>query len=130
MTSSTSLSVEAWESSVECSSAVYPGVRFRIARISFGRRVDLAGRLQALAQRIEFLEAGGGIGERLEAAALANEIDRVYAEWALIEVSGLLIDGEPATPSSLLERGPLPLASEAIAAIKRECGLSEVERKN
>jgi len=86
--------------------------------------------VQELAQRIEFLEAGGSISERISSAVLANEIDRIYVEWALLEVSGLSIDGEPATTGSLLERGPLALVQEVIAAIKGECGLTDDERKN
>jgi hypothetical protein len=45
-------------------------------------------------------------------------------------VRGLRIDGEPATPASLIERGPEKLFQEALAAVKAECGLNEVEKKN
>ena len=45
-------------------------------------------------------------------------------------VDGLEIDGEPATPASLVERGPEELFREALAAVKAECGLSDEQRKN
>jgi len=54
----------------------------------------------------------------------------VYLAWGLVYVGGLSLAGEPATPESLVERGPEALVHEALAAIKAECGLSETERKN
>ena len=57
--------------------------------------------------------------EKLEAAVLAAEIDRVYLEWGLEEIRGLEIDGEAATPAALIEKGPLDLATEILARIKR-----------
>jgi hypothetical protein len=98
--------------------------------VSLGRRIDLARRIRELGRKIEFLEAGGGPGEQIEATLLKGEIERVYLEWGLDEVEGLEIDGEPATPESLLERGPIELAEEILARIKGECGLSQAERKN
>ncbi len=119
-----------WESEIEFASPTFAGVAFRIARMSFSRRGELARRVREFAQRIEFLEAGGNVAERLESAVLTNEIDRVYAEWGLVAVRGLLIDGEPATAASLIERGPVELVEEVIAAVKRECGLMDEARKN
>jgi len=131
MTNSILPSVEMrWVSEDKCPSAAFAGVQFRIARLSFSRRVDLARRVRDLAQHIEFLDAGGSVRERLDSAVLAYEIDRVYVEWGLLGVEGLTIDGEPATPASLLERGPAALVAEIVSAIKRECGLSDEERKN
>ena len=131
MTNSTLPSVETqWVSEIDRASVVFAGVRFRIARLSFSRRVDLARRVRDLAQRIEFLDAGGSVQERLASAVLAHEIDRVYAEWGLLGVEGLTIDSEAATAVSLLERGPVALVAEIVAAIKQECGLSDEERKN
>jgi len=54
----------------------------------------------------------------------------VYLEWGLEEIEGLTIDGEQATPQALIEKGPMDLAREILGRIKRECGLSEGERKN
>lgn len=107
-----------------------PGVRFTIARMSFGRRLDLTRRISAVARRLEYLAAGGDDREKLEAAVLAGEIDRTYLEWGLRSVEGLTVDGEPATPADAIERGPEALTREIVAAIKHECGLSEEERKN
>jgi hypothetical protein len=42
----------------------------------------------------------------------------------------LSVDGVEATPEVLLERGPEELFREALAAVRREAGLSEEERKN
>lgn len=106
------------------------GVRFRIARISVGRRIELARKIREIGRRLEFFEAGADVREKLEAAVLAGEIERAYLEWALEAVEGLLIDGEAATPESLIERGPVGLASEVLSRIQAECGLTEDERKN
>ena len=106
------------------------GVRFRVARVSVTRRIELARRIREIGRKVEFLVAGQDPREKLEAAVLAAEIDLVYLEWGLEEIAGLTIDGEPATPQALIEKGPMDLAREILVRIKRECGLSEDERKN
>lgn len=98
--------------------------------MSFGRRLELGRRVRELSQKIEFLEAGTEFRDRVEGSILGAEVDRMYLEWGLLSVKGLRIDGEPATPQSLIERGPEPLAREIVAAIRSECHLSEEERKN
>ena len=129
MTSCISLSgrhdSSAWFDAETCA-----GVRFRVARISVGRRIELARRIREIGRKVEFLEAGQDPREKLEAAVLGAEIDRVYLEWGLEEIAGLTIDGEQATPAALIERGPMDLAGEILIRIKHECGLSENERKN
>lgn len=106
------------------------GARYRIARISLGRRIELARRIREIGRKLEFLQAGNDPREKLEAAVLQTEIDRAYLEWGLEAVEGLDIDGEPATLESLIERGPLNLAMEILGKIRAECGLTEDERKN
>jgi len=135
MTSCISLSGEGrpgnrHESSAWFDAETCAGVRFRVARISVVRRIELARRIREIARNVEFLEAGQDPREKLEAAVLAAEIDRAYLEFGLEEVQGLAIDGEVATPAALIEKGPLDLAKEILARIKRECGLSEDQRKN
>jgi len=101
-----------------------------VARISVARRIDLARKIREIGRKVEFLEAGQDPREKLDAAVLVAEIDRVYLEWSLEEIQGLTIDGEAATPAALIEKGPLDLAKEMLGRIKRECGLSEDQRKN
>jgi hypothetical protein len=129
MTNCTSLSGKhdswTWFDAETCES-----VRFRVARVSVARRIELARRIREVGRKVEFLVAGQDPREKLEAAVLAAEIDRVYLEWGLEEIAGLMIDGEPATPQALIEKGPMDLAREILVRIKRECGLSEDERKN
>jgi len=98
--------------------------------MSFGRRVELTRRIRELAARQEFLEAGDAPNEKMEAALLASEIDRIYLLWGLREVKGLELDGLPATPESLAASGPEELCREALTAVKQQCGLAEAERKN
>jgi hypothetical protein len=133
MTSCTSHSGEAGfshESSEWFEAESAPGVRYRIRRVSVTRRIELAKRIREIGRKIEFLEAGGDAREKLEAAVLATEIDRAYLEWGLEALEGLRLDGEQATPETMIERGPLALATEILGRIKGECGLTEAERKN
>jgi hypothetical protein len=98
--------------------------------MSFGRRVELMRRVRELARKIEFLEAGNAPGERMDAALLQAEIDRLYLTWGLRGISGLDVDGSPATPETLAESGPEGLFREALTAVRAETGLSEEQRKN
>jgi len=111
-------------------SNVAPGVSFSVAKMSFGRRVELTRRIRELAARKEFVDAGDTPNEKMEAALLASEIDRIYLLWGLKEVTGLELDGLPATPESLAASGPEDLFREAMDAVKQQCGLAEAERKN
>lgn len=107
-----------------------PGIRYRIARMSFARRLELVRKVRDLAQKIEFLDAGTEAQDRIERSVLGAEVDRLYLEWGLQAVEGLTIDGEVATPSLLIDKGPELLAREIAGRIRAECHLSEDERKN
>ena len=108
----------------------YAGVRFTVGRMSFARRIELVKRIREIGRQAEYLDAGGDTREKLEAAVLAAEIDRMYLEWGLIAIEGLSIDGEAATAEAVIERGPMDLAAEILAKIKAECWLTDDERKN
>ena len=119
-----------YEAMTRIESTVIPGVHFIVQKMSFGRRIELTRRIRQLAEKVEFLSAGEGPKEKLDASLLTAEIERAYVLWGLTEVGGLELDGTPATPESLVARGPEELFREALAAIKAECGLSEEDRKN
>ncbi len=118
------------QSSVWIDSETRAGVRFRIARMSVARRIELARRIREVGRGLEFLEAGSDVRDKLDAAVLKGEIDRAYLEWGIEAIEGLTIDGEDATPELAIEKGPADLAAEMLAKIRSECGLSENERKN
>ena len=130
MTSCMSRSGKGYDSALWFDAEAMPGVRYAIAHISFGRRIELARRIREIGRKLEFLEAGSDVREKLEAAVVGAEVDRAYLEWGLLAVEGLTIDGEPATPETLIDKGPLELATEILSRVKAECGLSEDERKN
>ena len=119
-----------YETVKDVDSKIAPGVRFRIARMSFARRVELMRQVRELARRMEFLEAGQEPGEKMDSALVNVEVDRLYLMWGLVEVSGLEVDGAAATPATLAATGPEDQFREALAAIKAETGLSGAERKN
>lgn len=130
MTNCTSRSGEKYDSAIWFESKARAGVRFGIARVSFGRRIELARRIRDVGRKVEFLESSGEARDKMDAAVLAAEVDRVYLDWGLIGVEGLEIDGAAATPASAIEAGPVDLAAEILARIKNECGLTDDERKN
>ena len=119
-----------WESRKIVRSELRPDVEYDVARMSFGRRLELMKKIRDLAARIEFFEAGQTESNRMEASLLAGEMDRVFLDWGLQGVFGLEIDGAPANVAALIENGPEELVHEALSIVKGECGLNEAERKN
>ena len=119
-----------YESVREVASRAAAGVSYRVARMSFARRTELMRRVRELARRMEFLEAGADPAQKMDAALLRAEIDRLYVSWGLRAVAGLQVDGADATPESLAEAGPEELFREALEAVRAETGLNELERKN
>jgi len=119
-----------YASVVEIESAARAGVRYLVARMSFGRRVELMRRVRELSRRVEFLDAGTSPGERMDAGLLRAEIDRMYVLWGLEAISGIQLDGVEATPETMIERGPEELFREALAAVRAQTGLTDDERKN
>lgn len=118
------------ESTRVVESRVSPGVRYRIAAMSFARRVELMTRVRDLARRMEFLASSEDTAQKMDGALLRAEIDRVYVEWGLRDVEGLAVDGQKADPALLAEAGPEELFREALTAVRAETGLNEEERKN
>ena len=119
-----------YESVAVVESRVVPGVTFTVAKMSYGRRLDLMRRIRELSRQIEFLEAGTAPGEKMDAALLEAEVNRLYLNWGLRSVSGLIVDHHEVTPETLAESGPEELFREAVAAVLAQTGLNEAERKN
>jgi hypothetical protein len=119
-----------YESVITHSSKLYPSIRFTVRRMSFARRCELAHRVRELSRKVEFLQAGDSVQDKLEAAVLNSEISSLYLNWGLVSVDGLELDGQPATPELTLACGPEDLCNEIVAAVQTECGLSKEERKN
>ena len=119
-----------YESVVTKESQACPGVRFTIARMSFGRRVELARRIREIAHKLEFIQASDTAQDNINASLISGEIDGIYLSWGLIQLEGLSIDDKIAEPQDLLNSGPEALCREVIEAIKHECGLTEEQRKN
>ncbi len=119
-----------FNSTVTIQSETCPGVTFTIARMTFGRRVELMRRVRQSSAQLEFAAAGKEIADRVEASLAAAAIDEVYLRWGLISIEGLEIDGRVAEMESLICAGPEPLFREIVAAIKHESALTEEERKN
>ncbi len=107
----------------------HPEVRFAVRRISLAQRLELTKQLRELAHRYEFL-AAGGTADQLEASLSDLLVRKLYIEWGLAELKGLLIDGEPATTKLLIQKGPEELTGEIISAIRQQIELTEDERKN
>jgi hypothetical protein len=119
-----------YESVTVVESRVSAGVRFTIAKMSFGRRTELMRQVRELARKMEFLEAGQDPGQKMDGALLRVEIDRLFVNWGLRAIAGLELDGVEATAESLAEAGPEELFREAAAIVRAQAGLSAAERKN
>lgn len=132
---------------VESKIPEWEGVAFTVRRFTEGLRIRLRTDLSTSLERIREIVAEA---ESLEGQAKADpktearlqslsdsierlqsaEIDRAYVRAGLVKVEGLEIDGQPATTDALIENGPRDLYREILAAVKREAGLTETERKN
>jgi hypothetical protein len=106
------------------------GVSFEVRRLSLGRRIEMSRKIRSLSARMNFAEAGSTFIDKLESSALALEIERVYLEWGIESIDGLMIDGDPATVESAIASGPENLYREMVDAVRAECELGEQERKN
>ncbi len=111
-------------------SGTSPGVRFTVRRMTLGRRLDMVSKLKERTKQLEFHNAGDSTQDALSGSLLACEIDRIYLDWGLESIDGLLIDGAAATTASLFDSGPETLCKEIIGAIKSEVFLGHDERKN
>ena len=110
-------------------SNAFPGVRYALRRLSLARRIELTESARDLCRQYEFLKSGDAT-DQLEASLSDLLVRKLYLVWGLAEISGMRIDGQPATVESLIQCGPDELADEIIKAIRSEIGLTEDERKN
>ena len=104
-------------------------VKFAVRRPSLAQRIELTAQVRELMLKHEFLRAGD-TADQLTASLSDLLVTKLYVEWGLAEVTGLVIDGEPATAKTLIEFGPETLVDEIVAEIRAESGLTEDERKN
>lgn len=110
-------------------STTFEGVRYAVRRISLAQRIELMRQVRELTLRNEFLR-GGATTDQLEAGLGELLARRVYVEWGLAAIEGLAIDGNAASPESLIEKGPEKLTEEIANSILSELTISEQERKN
>lgn len=108
----------------------FPGVTFRVKRPSLGERMNLVSLVREQTRKQEFLSASEESEQQLSAVLMDLQVQTCYLRWGLIEISGLMIDGELADPDLLLSRGPEDLVDEVLVAIRNGLGLTEEERKN
>ena len=119
-----------YQSTATIKSTSFEGVEFTIARMTFGRRIELMRRVRQLSAQMEFEKAGSQVADQIQASLIGAEIDELYLKWGLVTVAGLELDCRELTPEALISHGPEELCREIIAAIKSECSLTDAERKN
>ena len=110
-------------------SDTYKNVRYAVRKMSLAQRIELTERIQTLSSKYEFLKAGDAL-EKAEAHLADLLVRKLYLEWGLAVLEGLIIDGEKSSVELLIEKGPEPLCEEIITSIRAELELSEAERKN
>lgn len=86
--------------------------------------------LRPLIARAEFVAADARPEQQLELVLLDRSVQQLCVEWSVQDLTGLLLDGEPATVHSLLEKAPELLVQELLVAIQGQLGLTPDERKN
>lgn len=110
--------------------AGYTGVTCRIRKITYQARLTLLRSIRELARDYEFMAAGESLRERYDTAVIQQEINHRYWQHFVEAVSGLLIDGEPATPESLWSQGPDGLVQEILQVIFARTFLTRDDSKN
>jgi hypothetical protein len=118
-----------YESLLWLESESFPGVEFSLRKISLSQRIDLSARVRELTLRNEFLRAGE-LEDQLEASVADLLVQKLYVEWAVVDLRGLTIDGQTASVAGLIERGPEALVTEIAEAIRTHLELTDAERKN
>ncbi len=118
-----------FESSRRVESQSVAGVVFWVRKTSLAQRIELLTRVRDLTRKYEFLKAGEP-AELMEASLGDLLTTKLYVECGLERIEGLSIDGEEASMTLLLEKGPEELCIEIARAVQKECGLSEEEIKN
>ena len=118
-----------FESSRRLESKSVPGAVFWVRKTSLVQRIELLTRVRELTRKYEFLQAGGS-AELMESSLGDLLTTKLYVEWGLERVEGLSIDGQDASITLVLEKGPEELCLEIAREVQKECGLSEEERKN
>lgn len=119
-----------YSSTADFESQTCPGVTFTIRRMSFERRLELIRRVRDAARELEFRTAGESMDDQLAGAAIHAAVEGLYIRWGLHRLHGLRIDGADADTDALLSRGPEVLCREIASEVRRECGLTDEERKN
>ncbi len=118
-----------FESTTRVESKTQLGAVFWIRRVSLAQRIALLEEIGRLGHKNEFLQAGSA-EEQLMAALNSIRAARLLIHWGVDRIEGLTIDGQPATPDLLVERGPEELCGEIAEALQSSLGLNEEERKN
>jgi hypothetical protein len=125
------------EPTVSFESETFPGVRITIQKLD---EVRLRALLPTIAESIGRIRRYGHVPSPIETLKndlpfiiqhpqalleIAARIDTILVEYGAKSISGLEIDGEPATVETLLEDGPASLVTEIAAAIREAMGLPE-----
>lgn len=110
-------------------SRTLPNVSFGVRKVSLESKLQLITQIRALCLKHEFLRAGD-TADQIEASISDLLVKKLYLEWGLFGIRGLMINGKPATVDTLIHSGPEVLADEIVEQIRHELGLTEEERKN
>ncbi len=111
-------------------SDVLKGVRYKLARISLARRVEITSRVRALVAEAEYHVSSDGMLDAIAAAEVEAKVHQAYLQCGLLELRGLRVDGETCGVAELVERGPEGLCREIAGRIRALCVVSQEERKN
>lgn len=120
---------QSYASLLRFASESFPGVEFSLRKVSLAQRIELNAKVRELTLKNEYLTSGN-LSDQLEAGMADVLVRKLYLEWAVADLSGLKIDGKPATLQRLIDSGPELLVSEMLQTIRQHLELSETARKN
>jgi len=111
-------------------SEAYPGVEFRVRKMTLRQRIALLSELRELYQEAEFGKAGSSGSDQIRAQVSGLRIEERFLKWGVVQVQGLVVDGREVAVDELAEWAPEPLASEMLRRIAQCIGLTPGEEKN
>lgn len=120
-------------------SKVHPGVTFKVKQLNQLERAKRDAAVLDHQHRLsDLLSAHGKTEDEQEKRRIAMDIESIVSVYlkpsiiraGLLEVSGVTIDGQPATVDTLLAHAPDTLLEEIMEACAAGAGLTDEQQKN
>lgn len=111
-------------------STCFPGVSFRVKRMTLGSRIELLEKIYPLLKEAESMAAGTSQSDQVRNQLCTLKVQEALLAWGVLELSGLCVDGVEISAERAGSGAPEELVQEMLAVIQRQIALTEAERKN